>query len=734
MSNDAVWRKAPERVIPRPAILKSYKESMLAYLKLKFPNVTDDFLMNQIEKDIKKKLKIPECQVITYPEVGEFDLRTIPLSTYIRNHNADVIAPCGTMFKSDPENIPPSVKYNNSCRLDRNKYKKMMFDCMEKGDTLGENRNDRKQQLRKVKNNSIIGGHGFEGCAFYDKESFNGITSLGRNGVILSYTLAEQCLANNFYWSDREKVINFIMATAQGAIDYNKQQEIEDVIKKYNLYVPDSKQVAKRLLESSKYYLSKKVREKLFTDLVEMFDNMPTWQMCYVFYRRNIMNLFTQNSDLFRELVDKLRTIDYDLQATTDYKAEIAKQNPEEALKLPGDLKMMLAIIYNRILGYKAVNKTLVKEHPEIAQEFVLIAKTAQAHLDKYEPIFKAFMYSGETIPRVMENKYIIRKAVAVSDTDSILFTMKAPVSWYLKDNFKICDDGIDMAAYTVYLLSKILNIANRDLAISKGSVGEAVDRINLKSEFLYAVFVKTDLGKHYFTKYLAKEGRVVKDPRIDIKGVELQSSTLPNVSKDFAKKLMVTIIDDVYKHGDVYERDLIAMCLEYEQTILNSLKSGELDYYSNVSLKEEAQYKQPDRSIWFNYRFWHEVFEEDYGVINIPGKYPVIPFKEKMPKDPIYLRWVEKRYPKIHKRYVKFLESVPKNKKITRIPIPGDLKKIPAVLIPLVDIRKIVYKNMTSAQLALKQLGINCGKQKQRPVMLDMYSNISIGQMQIDT
>lgn len=698
----------------------------MAYLRLRFPDVDEAVLEETIDWEIKHHSSPKICDVIVYPEPGECDLKRMSLGHFISENVANTIAPCGTIFKSDPENIPPSVRYNDSCRKDRSKFKKLMFDCSERGDTFGENLNNGKQNLKKIKNNSIIGGHGFEGCPFYDKESFNAITSLGRNGVILSYSLAEQLLSNNFYWSDEEKVIGYVISTAQGAVDHDRKDQILSAVERHSLSVPDADTVAKRLLSSAKYYMSKERRKKLYQKLVEMFQAMPDWQKCYVFYRRNLINLFSSNSDLFRDFFARIQRIDTDLKARPDYQALLEQVSSQDALKLPEDISMMLAIIYNHVLDYKAVNKELVKKHPEVAKEFALIGKAVQEILNEYEDIFEAFMYTGESVPRVMENKYIIRKAVAVSDTDSILFTMKTIVSWYLKDKFEINQAGINLSAYLVFIFSKILNIANRDLAIAKGAVGEAADRISLKSEFFYAVFVKTDLGKHYFTKYLSKEGRVAKSPKIDIKGVELQSSTLPKVSRDFAKTVMSYIIDQVYEHGKVSEDDLIAMCVDYEQTILTSLKSGDLSYYANVSIKEEEQYAQPDRSIYFNYKFWHEVFEEDFGPINIPGKYPVVPFKEKIAKDPMYLEWLRKNYPNIHGRYLKFLESIPANKRITRIPLPGELTKVPDVLIPCVNLRAIVYKNLAPAQLALRQLGISCGKQKQMPLFLDIYGSIT--------
>lgn len=401
--------------------------------------------------------------------------------------------------------------------------------------------------------------------------------------------------------------------------------------------------------------------------------------------------------------------------------------NPKDATSLPEDVQMMLSVVYNKILDYKAVNRELVTNHPETSRRFALVGKTALQYLEDFEEVYEPFMFSGETLGQVLENKYIIRKSVAISDTDSVIFTMKAPVSWYRSGDLSVTQEALNMSAYTVYALSRILNTANRDLAIAKGVVTEEnVSRINLKSEFLYLVLVKTDLGKHYFAKYIAKEGRMLKVPKLDVKGVEFQSSTLPPVTQKFTKSILNKIIDEVIAYGNLYENDFIQVCLNYEKEMLASLHSGELGYYANASVKEKSQYKQADRSIYFNYELWQSVFADRYGEIHLPGKYVTVPFQEKVMRSPQYLKWLENGFPDIYQKYVRFLEKIDPKKKITRMVLPATCIKLPEVFVPAVNTRAIIYKNMAPVQLALKQIGINLGKAKQMPLFMDWYTDLT--------
>lgn len=723
--SDDIFAPCPDKITPRRGILECYVENQVEYLAMRYPDVSRERLTEIVTAKYKERLKIPRCKVVDYPSEGNCELNVVSLGKWVHDHKADVIAPSGTVFKSDPDHVPPSVVYNNNCRLDRKKYKNMMFECIERGDTFGAEQNNARQNLKKTKNNSITGAHNFTGNPLYDKESFGAITSLGRNCIISTYTLTEQCLANNYHWGSREDIFNHIV-TVSSYPDEAHCERIMATVKKFNLHIPTGSLVAKRLLDSARYYFPKQTVRDIYVKIVPMIDNLPVAKKIYLFYRRNLITLYAHNAELIREKLEKLRTIDTTLESLPDYNELNNTITPQDALKLPSDVSMMLAIIYNHVLDYKSVNADLVANHPDVAKRFAMIGKVALRYISELDEIYKPFMYTGERTPNVLRNRYIIRRSVAVSDTDSILFTLKMLANWYLKGNLRICQEGIDMAAYAVLVISRILNVACRDVFIDKGSVRENLLRMNLKSEFLYAIFVKTDLGKHYFTKYLSKEGRVSLKPTMDIKGVELQSSTLPEVSRKFASKVMEFILDEVVKHGNVYAHDLIGMCLEYEKKILNSLRKGELEYYTNTSVKEKAQYAKPESSIWFNYSLWQAIYAPDYGDIQVPGKCPIVPIKKGMFQSSEYSEWLRRKNPAMHERYVKAISYIKKGRNVGRLPISGDLLSLPEELIPLVNMRAIIYKNLTPAQLAIKQTGIAPALQKQMPLFMDYYCGLS--------
>ncbi len=706
------WQEAPLTVQPRADILTSYKKHILSYLSKLYSTESVYNLSKIVDDIIKERYIDPSCTIIRYPDHGSIVKADVHLADFVAMHKADVITPAGTIFKSDLNNVPPSVEYNKQCTASRSYYKKLMFKCMEQGDAFGVDLNDKKQALRKIKNNSIIGGRGFEGNPLYDRESFGAITALGRNNVILTYTLTEQCFSNNFYWSTPEKIYDYIIYVTE----HTPSNEVFDTLfRSYKLFVPSVELVVNRLTESAAHYIPRVDLEEAKKKIHQLVSKLTRNELLYLFYRRNLINLFKYNDSYFRFFLEKLMTLDQ-----TPFPGDV---QPEDALSLPGDVSMMLSIIYNKILNGKAVNKDLVKDYPDVARRFAQIGKACLKHLETIEPIMQAFMYTGELISELTDNKNIFRRTVAGSDTDSILFTMKDPVMWYLNGNYHITEAGIHFSAYLVYILSKILNIANRDLIIAKGAVGPNADEISLKSEFFYAIFIKTDIGKHYVSAYLSKEGRIQKEPKLDIKGVEFQSSTLPQASRDMAENLIKTTINMIYENGHISALDLIFIVMDYEKQILKMLKEGSLYYYTNVSIKSHAkEYADPNCSIWFNYRVWENIYAPVLGHLALPGKFPLIPFKKNVFRTGHYYNYVRKRDPVTAERLAKVLCKIPEKKSISRLPIPADLEQIPEILIPLVDMRSIIFKNVKPAQLFLRQFGIHPGDPKKMPLFLDHY------------
>ena len=69
---------------------------------------------------------------------------------------------------------------------------------------------------------------------------------------------------------------------------------------------------------------------------------------------------------------------------------------------------------------------------------------------------------------------------------------------------------------------------------------------------------------------------------------------------------------------------------------ILDNLQNGGTTYLAIKSVRPANEYKDPNKSIYFNYQIWESVFAPKYGSILIPTKTYTVPVKNLA--DPRYI------------------------------------------------------------------------------------------------
>ena len=135
-----------------------------------------------------------------------------------------------------------------------------------------------------------------------------------------------------------------------------------------------------------------------------------------------------------------------------------------------------------------------------------------------------------------------------------------------------------------------------------------------------------TSLKKHYASILKIQEGVFYKKPRMDIKGVGLRGSNFSSGVLNYTTWFIETLIYDIYNNGTVDAEKKILEVLRFERMIYDSLMRGETQFLSIEPVKNREEYAEPDKSIFFNYTMWEQVFGEKYGHIIIPTKCYVVP------------------------------------------------------------------------------------------------------------
>ena len=699
--------------VNRASLMKSYIDNQVSFLKTQYPKVPEEELMNMVKGIAQSHLKKPKATIISHPSPGNSKLVEIDLLKHIRDNTTRIITPCGTIYKSTDEQVAFDKTFIDMLRNNRDVAKQAMLRYAAEGKTLEKQLEDFKQSLSKILVNSIIGSNGNNQNAMYDLESFNGVTSMARHGVIMAYAYVERFLTSNFYFPNLEHAINYIVTVKNLC---PPKEVIYNLTGKYGLVNPLPCEVADMILEGLKYYTYNHAANKL--KLNQYLETLPHHELTFIYYSRNLYNLFTANTKMWKNWIHKFTHYHEEI---FDFDLTINEVKPEDLYKIDGDLRQVIATIYMKELAGLQIKKAPEK-NPELARKLALIGFCMQKQLDETSDLLNVFLHNETFISNIHEQRNIVRKCVAISDTDSVIFTTKHLVQWYLDGELKFTDEAYNINAIVVYFLTKSIASIIRHMSIARGATGDNIEMIEMKNEYLYPVLIKTGIGKHYAGRITVQEGNFLPKPSMDIKGVAFMSSNIPKISHDFVKKFLIQIQDDMINHGNLYAGDFIVMAYDYEQSIVKSLQNGEFTYFPNVAIRNKEEYKKPESSVYVNYEFWQNVFSHKYGDINIPTKVPIIPITPKSLTSQQYQNWLQQESPDIYKKLIKFLDKIG-NKDITRIPLSINLSAVPREIVPLIQIRPIVYKNMAPVQLAMKSLGIDLGNPKKMPLLSDYYS-----------
>lgn len=699
--------------VQRESLLKSYVDNQVSFLKAKHPTKTEEELTKIVKDIAQEHLRKPRAKIIHHPSPGNSEMKEVDLLKHIRDNTTKIITPCSTIYKSTDEQVAFDKKFIDMLRNNRDVAKKAMLKFAAEGREQESKLEDFKQSLSKILVNSIIGSNGNNQNAMYDLESFNGVTSMARHGVIMAYAYVERFLTSNFYFPDIEHAINYIVTTKNLC---PSREVIYGITDKYHLINPLPCEVADMLLAGMKYYTYNHAANKL--KLNQILEKLPMHEVTFIYYSRNLYNLFTTNTPFWKKWIAEFtnhhtKAWDFDL--------TVNEVKPEDLYAIDGDLLQVIATIYSNELKGMQIKKT-PQDNPELAKRLALIGQYMQDQLNDTSDLLDLFLHNDTFISHIHSQRNIVRKCVAISDTDSVIFTTKHLVEWYLDGEVNFSQDAYNINAFVVYLLTKSISSIIRHMSIARGATGDNIEMIEMKNEYLYPVLIKTGIGKHYAGRITVQEGNFLPNPTMDIKGVAFMSSNIPKVSHDFVKKFLLRIQDEMIEHGNLYASDFIVMAYEYEQSIIKSLQNGDFTYFPNVAIRAKSEYKKPESSVFVNYELWQAVFSEKYGDIVIPTKVPIIPIKPKSLTDGTYLDWLEQDSPSIHRKMVKFMEKLG-TKDITRIPLSINLSAVPREIVPITQIRPIVYKNMAPVQLALKSLGIDLGNAKKMPLLSDYYS-----------
>ena len=721
----------------RKNFLGAYLENMVTYIKTMRPDASEEeieqFCKNVLIRKnakLKNNLKVAktngedlttvkECwptvrmirmavegsKVHSYGNITEYE--EYDLLKWTQEYANKIISPFGTYYETVDKNSSFLKGMVDMKKALRKKEKKLMLAAKKEGNKTAEVFHNNNQATIKINMNSYIGamGSGFNNMSSI--ANFNSVTSIARFFIMNSYSHAERFLESNFYFRTESQLINFVVTCITlGPSD----EQIRTVMGQYpGIRWPSCEEVTNFLIGCLDRYDNICDKEKA----KELISKVSKERLCFMFYMSNMKHLVFENDGFFRPWVHELFREDIPL-------VECA---PGDIGKIDGDLGIVLSTVHNHLLPRNAKGNNIsiydcINEAPEVAKKMYAIGAHMQKCMDTIQPLFDLFMDHDVAIGYVGELKNQYRDAVVVSDTDSIIFTTKSWVEWFVGSQ-KIDQAAYNINALIVYWLSK----ANANILyhVSKnfGALKEDLLTMAMKNEFMMPVEILTSLKKHYASILKIQEGVFYNTPRMDIKGVGLRGSNFSKGVLNYAEWFIKSLIDDICTYGKVNPHKKIREVLQFERMIADSLARGETQFLPVEPVKLKEEYSDPGKTIFFNYTFWEAVFSDKYGHILLPTKCFVVPISGV--KSPHVIEALKSKDETIGAKWEKF--ALTSKKDINRVPINPIINEIPEELRSVCDFKSIVYSNTRPMYLIMQSLGITSGVSKGKVVLYsDLY------------
>lgn len=656
-------------------------------------------IVQQIAQDRYKPRKVTFLKSPSYGNVVKTDQDLWSFLRFTANY---ILTPSGSVYKPPYQTRSVISQMIVDKLAERKRIKKIQLKAEGAGDEVLAKRCWYQQATIKINCNSLPGGFGSAFNIFYDKPNYNTITSTARCMIARAYTICEQMLGGNFAWFTVDELINHIILNLK---QMTPKDQVNACMKKYHLKYPSADMLLKFYEETIRQYVPSPNMSKV-ASLIKTLDQT---EIAFLYYYCNLRHIIWGNDEIFRPYIKHLfdvSNIAIDDNVTKD-----------DAFAIDETVSTLSTVAFASELGNFGLTD-ICSDHPEYIPKLVAYSRATAKRLKALDLLMDTFINTAADIPETQKKPYTWRNTTIVSDTDSVIFTADAWDSWWRKGELNITDESYKIASLVVYWLHHAVKFALKRFSINFGCTGKDTTILAMKNEFLYPVMMIYEAKKTYVGIQKVKEGVILPKPKADVKGQTLRGSSICTEALDFSESLMIKSILEPVMDGPLSGEDLIKQVVDFEHSIRDSIARKELTFLKITSLKYERDYKDAEAvSVVKAHQFWQEVFAEKYGDIHPPTK--VKTFEVVQPTEE-YWKWLEKTSPDIFNKMQRYISKTKKFLNHLIVNTVGD--QIPEELIPLINVRAVIWHNIKPSYNTLKRLNISVGCEKQKLLLSDIY------------
>ena len=690
--------------------------SQLSILVQRYHNVSKDEAEAWIKKTFGKggdlEYNAPEaCINLRDINTGDRKETKMPITRLFKSvdDKKGIMSPSLTFF------VPPSVKKSKIAEFidekvkERGKVKKEMFAARDAGDhELEENRSIIQVAL-KTGNNAASGAHASKGTPLHNKSTHSVLTSICRSATSYGNANNEKLLGGNRHYWKAGIVISNILSISDNT-DFDK---FEECINKYKLHIPTAEEALEVVKYSTKrLWHNPYAMERIFKLLKSL---KPLERAAFV-YIGDLFNIRRYNDSIVRDFVtDMIRHED------------VLAVDPAEVEKnIDGDLTAYISLLRQDIIGKYSSAKKLkdVADTSGDNTDYHKYLATCHSVINASEKwrLFIRELLTTKNVPAsIAKMPEAVRDIAIVSDTDSTMGSAQEWSEWYCgKSSGQIADNVGDCMIYiSAQNLAHLMALMSANIGVDES----IIFRYAMKNEFKFGGFALTNKAKHYFSTMTSQEGTIFKEPDLEVKGVALRTSNIPDSIMTKFRKKIKQICTDVEKGNDISGVGLLKEIGDIEREIRDSINSGSCDYFRTGSIRTKEGYTNPDRSVYLSYLLWNEWFGPKYGLSGEPP-FTVVKVSVLLNNKVDIRKWINSIEDKaLAGRIEDYFKRNP-NKTFNNLLIPllTTGGKLPKEIIQCADIRRTIFSSVEPYYHILEVLNFSFIDKNRSRLVSDFY------------
>lgn len=654
-------------------------------------DVCYDKVKAAITKGGQHEMKDPRVIYLAKETEGNRELYTGTMSGYLKTvaERKCIMSPTMAVYFHPEEKKSLLSEYILLNLAKRKHVKKKMFECEMAGDEAGKNFFNILQTTYKVKNNSLSGAHASASTPLFNKSSHSTLTAGCRVASGTANASNERYITGNYHYYN----VDVALANITSIIGHSDYPAIGAAMDEFSLVYPSAEDMLMMIKRSTDLYWRSDEKFALIENYVGKLTAEQRAAFCYT---GNLWSLKEFNPDFTRTFLTTLVT-----------KRTEPVADPKAVIKaLDADQFALVGLFCGGVLNGNSIGD-VISEGGERLQHVGSVAYGVVTAIGQFRNLYKAFWVTNNVPASLADFPSSVRRTAVVSDTDSTIFTVQDWTIWYT-GKLDFSETSNDVASIVVYFTSQLVK---HFLAVSSGNMGIVSDKIHnisMKNEYMFPVFALTPRAKHYYAYMSAREGNVYLKPEMEIKGVTLKNSKVPDEVMSGAIQLIRDIMDTVLRGELIDLQQILKDVADRERGIYDSIMAGETRYLTTAQVKAPEFYANPESSPYAHYVLWESVFADKYGHSDKPPFFAIKASVTTTNKSK-FQEWINSLEDRGVAERLTTWATQNERQHMTTIMLPATIVQsggVPPEITRVIDVRKIIYNTMESYYLVLESLG----------------------------